>query len=98
KKFHIHGMSHITGGGIVGNTARVIRKPHEFKVFWGSWEVPPIFKMIQSIGNVPDQDARRTLNMGVGLILIVPAKESDALISSLKKKGENCFVTGEVAK
>ncbi|MGO9481349.1 MAG: phosphoribosylformylglycinamidine cyclo-ligase, partial [Candidatus Kryptoniota bacterium] len=41
KKFHIHGMSHITGGGIVGNTARVIRKPHEFKVFWGSWEVPP---------------------------------------------------------
>jgi phosphoribosylformylglycinamidine cyclo-ligase len=98
KKFTVHGMSHITGGGIVGNTVRVIRKPHEFKVFWENWEVPPIFRMIQSIGNVPDDDARRALNMGIGLVLIVPAKESDAVIASLKKKGEKCFVVGEVVK
>lgn len=98
KKFSIHGMSHITGGGIVGNTIRVIRAPHEFNIFWESWEVPPIFKLIQSIGMVPDDDARRTLNMGIGLILIVPAKESDAIIASLKKKGERCFVVGEVVK
>ncbi len=98
KKFSIHGMSHITGGGIVGNTIRVIRAPHEFNIFWESWEVPPIFKLIQSIGMVPDDDARRTLNMGIGLILIVPAKESDAIMASLKKKGERCFVVGEVVK
>jgi len=98
KKFPIHGMSHITGGGIVGNTIRVIRKPHEFKVFWENWEVPPIFKLIQSMGNVPDDDARRALNMGVGLVLIVPSKELDAVVASLKKKGEKCFVVGEVVK
>ena len=98
KKFSVHGMSHITGGGIVGNTVRVIRPPHEFQVFWENWEVPPIFKLIQSIGNVPDDDARRALNMGVGLVLIVPAKESDAIIASLKKKRESCFVVGEVVK
>ena len=98
KKFTVHGMSHITGGGIVGNTVRVIRKPHEFKVFWENWEVPPVFRMIQSIGNVPDDDARRALNMGIGLVLIVPAKESDAILASLKKKGEKCFMVGEVVK
>ncbi len=98
KKFHVHGMVHVTGGGIEGNTVRVIRKPREFEVFWGNWEVPPIFRMIQSIGGVPDEDARRTLNMGVGLIIIVPAKEADELIRSLRKRGEKAFVVGEVVK
>lgn len=98
KKFSVHGMVHVTGGGIEGNTVRVVRRPRKFVVFWDSWEVPPIFKIIQSMGNVPDEDARRTLNLGVGLILIVPSKESEALVSSLKKKGEKCFVVGEVVK
>ncbi|HEY9167414.1 MAG TPA: phosphoribosylformylglycinamidine cyclo-ligase [Candidatus Kryptonia bacterium] len=97
-KFTVHGMSHITGGGIVGNTIRVIRKPHEFNVTWGSWEVPPIFRMIQSIGNVPDEDARRTLNMGIGLVIIVPPRDADKVISALKKKGETAFPIGEVLK
>ncbi|MFZ1081882.1 MAG: phosphoribosylformylglycinamidine cyclo-ligase [Candidatus Kryptoniota bacterium] len=96
RKFSVHGMVHVTGGGIEGNTIRVIREPRKFKVFWENWEVPRIFKIIQSIGNVPDEDARRTLNMGVGLIVIVPAKELDAVVSSLNKKGEKCFVAGEV--
>lgn len=98
KKFRVHGMSHITGGGIEGNTVRVIREPRKFEVFWGKWEVPPIFRMIQSIGEVPDKDARRALNMGVGLVIIVPAEEVDALIASLKKKGEKAFVVGEVVR
>ncbi len=98
KKFPIHGISHITGGGIVGNTSRVIRKPHEFKIFWENWEVPPIFRMIQTTGNVPEDDARRTLNLGIGLVFVVSARYSDQLISSLKKKGERCFVVGEVLR
>ncbi len=96
KKFHVHGMVHVTGGGIEGNTIRVIREPRKFEVFWGKWQVPPIFRLIQSIGGVPDEDARRALNMGVGLVIIVPAKEAEDLLSSLKKKGENSFVVGEV--
>ncbi len=96
KKFHVHGMVHVTGGGIEGNTRRVIREPRKFKVFWDNWEVPPIFRLIQSMGGVPDEDARRALNMGVGLTIVVPAKESDALISSLKRNGEAAFVVGEV--
>lgn len=96
REFHIHGMAHITGGGIEGNTVRVIRKPRRFKVFWQNWEVPAIFRLIQSIGKVPDDDARRALNMGIGLVMVVPAKESDDLIAFLKKKREKALVIGEV--
>jgi len=98
RNFHVHGMSHITGGGIVGNTIRVVRKPHEFRIYWNNWQVPPIFRMIQSIGSVPDEDARRALNMGIGLVLIVPSDQLDKLVSSLKKKGDNAIVIGEVVK
>ena len=98
KKFSVHGMVHVTGGGIEGNTVRVIRPPRKFKIFWENWEVPAIFRLIQSTGSVPDDDTRRTLNMGVGLILIVPSKESEVLIASLNKKGEKCFVVGEVVE
>lgn len=96
KKFSVRGMVHVTGGGIEGNTVRVIRKPRKFKVFWENWDVPPIFKIIQSMGGVPDDDARKALNMGVGLIIVVPAKEADDLVSSLKMRHENAFVVGEV--
>lgn len=96
KKFHVRGMVHVTGGGIEGNTVRVIRKPRKFEVFWENWEVPPIFRLIQKIGGVPDSDARRALNMGVGLIVIIPSKEADELLSFLKRKREKAFVVGEV--
>ncbi|MCL5266914.1 MAG: phosphoribosylformylglycinamidine cyclo-ligase [Bacteroidetes bacterium] len=98
KKFTVCGMVHVTGGGIEGNTVRVIREPKKFRVFWENWDVPPIFRMIQKMGNVPDDDARRALNMGIGLIMIVPSDEADRLVSSLKKMGEESFVVGEVVK
>lgn len=96
KEFSVRGMVHVTGGGIEGNASRVIRKPRKFEVFWRNWEVPPIFRIIQKIGRVPDKDARRALNMGVGLIVIVPSREADALLSFLKAKKERSFVVGEV--
>jgi phosphoribosylformylglycinamidine cyclo-ligase len=98
KRFTVHGMSHITGGGIEGNTIRVIREPRKFKVFWENWNTPPIFRMIQNLGRVPDDEARRALNMGIGLIIIVPSVEADKLVSTLAKMGEESFVVGEVVK
>lgn len=98
KKFSIHGMSHITGGGIVGNTVRVIRAPHKFEVSWGNWEVPPIFRLIQSIGNVPEEDMRRTFNMGIGLILVVPSVQADKVMETMKRRKEKVFIVGEVVK
>jgi phosphoribosylformylglycinamidine cyclo-ligase len=92
----IHGLSHITGGGIEGNTMRVVPKKFRLYVDWNAWERPAIFNLIQHVGNVPEEDMRRTFNLGVGLILIVELQKADTIISALKKKNEKPFVMGEV--
>ncbi len=97
-KFPILGMSHITGGGIEGNTMRVIPKGLTLRVDWNSWERPPIFKLIQKVGDVPEEDMRRTFNLGIGLILIVAARDADKVISSLRKSKESPVVMGEIKK
>ena len=66
----LHGLVHVTGGGIPGNTARIVRD-QEAIIDYTSWEVPPIFELIRKIGNVPVEDMRRTFNLGIGLILVI---------------------------
>jgi phosphoribosylformylglycinamidine cyclo-ligase len=92
----IHGLAHITGGGIEGNTMRVVPKKFRLSVDWDSWDRPAIFNLIQHVGNVPEEDMRRTFNLGVGLILIVERKNADTIITALKKKNEKPFIMGEV--
>ncbi len=97
-KFDIKGMSHITGGGIEGNTMRVIPKGLKLNIEWRSWERPWIFNLIQKTGDVPEEDMRRTLNLGVGLILIVAPKDADKVQAALRRKSERAFVLGEIVK
>jgi phosphoribosylformylglycinamidine cyclo-ligase len=94
----IHGLAHITGGGIEGNTMRVVPKKFRLSVDWNSWDRPAIFNLIQHVGNVPEKDMRRTFNLGVGLILIVDRKNTDTIITALKKKNEKPFIMGEVVR
>ncbi|RPI04757.1 MAG: phosphoribosylformylglycinamidine cyclo-ligase [Ignavibacteriae bacterium] len=94
---YIHGLSHITGGGIEGNTRRVVPGGLLLNVNWNAWERPAIFNLIQHVGSVPEEDMRRTFNLGVGLILIVDPHGVDAVIGALKKKKEKPFVLGEIA-
>ncbi|MEK6756353.1 MAG: phosphoribosylformylglycinamidine cyclo-ligase [Bacteroidota bacterium] len=94
----IHGMSHVTGGGIEGNTMRVIPKGLRLSIDWSAWERPAIFRIIQETGNVPEEDMRRTFNLGVGLILIVPPADADRVLKVLKRKRERAFVIGEVVR
>ncbi|MDP4242451.1 MAG: phosphoribosylformylglycinamidine cyclo-ligase, partial [Bacteroidota bacterium] len=68
----IHALSHITGGGIVGNTSRVLHEDLTLDIDWSAWSRPPIFQLIQDAGLVPEDDMRRAFNLGIGLILIVP--------------------------
>lgn len=63
KKFQIKAVSHITGGGIEGNTSRVVRSPLKLWIDWNIWERPAIFNLIQRIGNVPEGDMRKTFNL-----------------------------------
>lgn len=94
----IRGIAHITGGGIWGNTMRVIPGGLSAKIDWSAWERPPLFRMIQTTGGVPEHDMRRTFNLGIGLVLVVDRKKADKLMSALKRKKEEPVIIGEVAR
>lgn len=98
KKFDVKGLSHITGGGIVGNTMRVIPKGLSLRIDWNAWERPAIFEFIQRAGKVPVEDMRRTFNLGIGLVMIVSKRESDVISDFIRKKGERCSIVGEVIR
>ncbi len=93
EKQSIKGMAHITGGGLVENVPRVLPNNLKADFIWGSWPVPPIFQLIQSQGNVPENEMYRTFNMGIGFVLIVPQEEVEAIISQCS---EDAYVIGKV--
>jgi phosphoribosylformylglycinamidine cyclo-ligase len=96
ERFDIRGMSHVTGGGIVGNTMRIIPDGLGLNVRWANWAVPPIYELIQKLGNVPEDDMRRTFNLGIGFIVIVKPTEADAVVAELEAKAEKPILMGEV--
>ncbi len=92
----IKAFSHITGGGIIGNTKRVVPKELTLKVDWNAWEVPPLFKLIQAAGNIADAEMREVFNIGIGLIAIVDKNDADRVISLAAKAGDEAIVMGSV--
>lgn len=98
KRFELKGLSHITGGGIIGNTMRIMPKGLGIRVDWDAWERSSIFKLIQRTGEVPEEDMRRTFNLGIGLVMIVAKRECDAIARFIRKEGEHCIVVGEVVR
>ncbi len=97
QKFKINSISHITGGGIEGNTKRVVPKNLKIKIDYDSWERPAIFDIIQVKGNVDEKDMRRTFNLGIGLIFIIANKDADKFIKFLQSKKERSYVIGNIA-
>lgn len=92
----IHGMAHITGGGVVENLPRVFAAEIDAVVERGSWDEPPIFELIQETGHISDAEMFRVFNMGLGLIIVVPAEQAtlaQAAISDARVVGE--IVRGE---
>ncbi|MEO5929367.1 MAG: phosphoribosylformylglycinamidine cyclo-ligase [Candidatus Kapaibacterium sp.] len=92
----IHAYSHITGGGIIGNTTRVVRNPLELKIDWKAWTRPEIFNLIQRAGNVPEDAMRQAMNLGIGLVIVVAKDGADAVVERLRGIGEHPIVIGEV--
>jgi phosphoribosylformylglycinamidine cyclo-ligase len=97
-KFNIRGFAHITGGGIVGNTMRVLPEGLSLNIRWDSWIRPPIFDLIQSTGEVPEEDMRKAMNLGIGLIAIVARKDRQEAEAFLRKKREPYCVIGDVVR
>ncbi|NPV43377.1 MAG: phosphoribosylformylglycinamidine cyclo-ligase [Firmicutes bacterium] len=96
ENFEIKGIVHITGGGFFENLPRVLPKGRDIIVRRGSWEVPPVFHLIQKTGDVDEREMFSTFNMGIGLVLIISPHEADKLVSLLKTRGEKARIIGEV--
>ncbi len=94
----VKGISHITGGGIEGNTRRILPKGYELAVDWSAWDRPRIFRLIQDEGDVPEDEMRRTFNLGVGMILVVAEKDLRRVMKALKARREKPFVMGRIQK
>ena len=90
----VHGLAHITGGGIIDNVKRIIPDGLAFEVDWDAWERPPLFRAIQEMGPVPEDDMRHTFNLGIGFILIVAEECVGPLQAQLEGAGETPQVIG----
>jgi phosphoribosylformylglycinamidine cyclo-ligase len=94
----LKGAAHITGGGITDNTPRILPKGFGVRIDVGSWPVLPMFQLLRKIGNIPEQDWRRTFNLGIGMILVVSKRDLPDATKMLKKLRERCYQIGEVVR
>ena len=92
----LRGAAHITGGGITDNTPRMLPQGLAAAIDTTAWKIPPLFELLRQIGNIPDDDYRRTLNLGVGMILAVPARVAGRAESMLSRLRESPFRIGSV--
>jgi phosphoribosylformylglycinamidine cyclo-ligase len=95
-QYPIRGMAHITGGGITENLVRILPSGCRAVIYRGSWEIFPIFQLLQRLGNLSWGEMARTFNLGVGMVLVVPAEEIESVREELKRAKEKCWVIGEI--
>jgi len=97
-KLEIKGMAHITGGGIPGNLPRILPEGIYADIKIGSWPVPKIFELIEKIGNIPEDEMKKTFNMGIGYIMVVSEGMAEEAVSLLNKSGYTAFIIGNIEK
>ena len=90
------GLSHITGGGLEGNTYRILPDNQKLLIDWGVWEWPSIFKLIQKVGNVPTSDMKRSFNLGIGMVMVVKKDSLSNAENYLKEKKQDFYILGEI--
>ncbi|MDZ7638298.1 MAG: phosphoribosylformylglycinamidine cyclo-ligase [Bryobacterales bacterium] len=98
RKRYLKGAAHITGGGITENLPRILPAHCGATIDTKAWQVPAVFELLRSIGNVPLDDYRRTFNLGMGMIVAVSRRHRDAALALLKEVKQKTIVLGEVTK
>ncbi len=96
KKFSIKGMAHITGGGLKDNIVRILPRNCSVEINKNAWEIPPLFKLIQSKGNIAEDEMFHAFNMGVGFVIFVPRSQADAVMQRIEDFNIEAFKLGEV--
>src|SRR6185295_13461782 len=97
-KIRVHGIAHITGGGLLENIPRVIPDGLEVVLERSRWPTDPVFSWLQRTGNVPAAELYRTFNCGIGMTLSVAPRDVDAALASLQGSGEGASVIGSVER
>ena len=92
----MHGVAHITGGGFDENIPRVLRDGQGLEIREGSWEILPVFQMLEKWGGVPHREMFNIFNMGIGMVLVLDEKEAPEAIRILESHGERASVIGRV--
>jgi phosphoribosylformylglycinamidine cyclo-ligase len=95
-EFPVHGMAHITGGGLTGNLPRILHERLDIALELGSWEAPPVFSWLAEFGDLGDDDLFSAFNMGIGFVVIVPAEVVDGVIARAGELGERATRIGTV--
>lgn len=93
---HVHGIVHITGGGLLENIPRVLPESVSAHINLSSWSMPPVFDWLRAAGGIRDEEMLRTFNCGVGMVVIVPASDADACVRILEHSGENAWILGDI--
>jgi phosphoribosylformylglycinamidine cyclo-ligase len=96
RKIRIPGMAHITGGGITGNIPRILPQGLAAAVETGTWTVPPVFSTLVEAARLPRDEAYRTFNMGIGMVLMVRPRDADLALRHFRRAGVPAFVIGKV--
>jgi phosphoribosylformylglycinamidine cyclo-ligase len=98
RKVTVTGMAHITGGGITGNVPRSLPDGLTAVVDRSAWVVPPVFRTICAAARLPDDEAFRTFNMGIGMVLMLRPGDADRAVAHFRRAGVPAAVIGEVRK
>jgi phosphoribosylformylglycinamidine cyclo-ligase len=98
KVFKIKGMAHITGGGFIENIPRIMPSDVDVEIDFGAWTVHPIFELIREKGKVPYKDMFTTFNMGIGMVIVIHAKDVDSFMNEAEMLGEKPYLIGRVTE
>jgi len=96
KDFPVHGLAHITGGGIIDNIQRIIPQACKAEIKKDSWDPPPVFSFLKDAGKISDSEMLRTFNNGIGMIAVVPEDVSEEIMDRLQGMNEKAFVIGKI--
>ena len=95
EKVQVKGIAHITGGGFIENIPRILPEGVAAEVNKNSYEVPPVFKVMQERAGISDEQIYNTFNMGIGMVVCVAPENVDATMASLKETGEEVVLLGK---
>ena len=92
----VHGVAHITGGGIAGNLKRILPEHCKAELSRANWPQPAIINWLQQTGDINDEELLRTFNCGLGMVVVVASEQASAVLDVLNRHGEQSFIIGKI--